>query len=132
MTTITTNTKKTTRKRVAKTAPATTEQKVTKAAKPESTREVHGLSGAPSKSSGFTKRKSRTAVASAEEFGTKSDMVLTSRREEVLNELKGKYGKKPFKRLDADAAILSAGVRKGLLKPVNGDLTSPDGTYQFV
>lgn len=81
-------------------------------------------------SSGFNRSRSKTKIP-VDEAGSRPDYSLSDRSTLILRDLRALYGNKPFRRLDADAAVLKYGLWKGHLTHVDGDPASELMRLQF-
>jgi hypothetical protein len=78
----------------------------------------------------LNKSKSATLIP-VSEFGKFPEMVVTARRQSIIDDLRRTYGTKPFKRGNANAIAFKVGGWKGWLKLVEGAGNSENDTYQF-
>lgn len=94
-------------------------------------REIHGITPTYSGvSQSFNKAKSRTRIQ-IEAFNQQPNIIFTARGNAFLHDLKAKYGKASFKRLDLDAGNLNRSIRAGHIQHVSGDPVSDTCTFKL-
>lgn len=102
-----------------------------KAEKKQIVRELHEITGSYNGlSPSFGRKRSRTAIAIGE-FNTQPGIILTERGNAFMRDLKAKYGKAEFKRLDLDAGNLSRSIRAGLIQHVSGEPADSQTTFKL-